>query len=164
MRPLRVHIDVTNGTATSAQPDPQPITSMLPKGISHRNGCQHQPLVRLPSLNLQGKNRRQEPLSWQKGPLHLPLPSHSARKNRSLRTGVQLFLPRQTLLPTLLEISPVLPSPTHHRPRPTLTLLAVLGCSRRQTFPPRQPALSVATTHGPPRTSFFALMVLSRPL
>ena len=23
MRPLRVHIDVTNGTATSAQPDPQ---------------------------------------------------------------------------------------------------------------------------------------------
>ena len=82
MRPLMVHIDVTNGTATPAQPDLRPFTSMLPKGISHRNSCQHRPLVRLPSLNLQGKNRRQEPLSWQKGPLNLPLPSHSDRKIR----------------------------------------------------------------------------------
>ena len=56
MRPLRVHIDVTNGTVT-----PAPFTSMLPKGISHRNGCQHQPLVRLPSLNLQGKTGARSP-------------------------------------------------------------------------------------------------------
>ena len=33
MRPLRVHIDVTNGTATPAQPDPQTI--------------HHRPLARL---------------------------------------------------------------------------------------------------------------------
>ena len=49
----------------------------------------------------------------------------------------------------------MLPSPMHHRLCPTLTLPAVLGCFRRQTSPPRQPALSVATIHGPPRTSFF---------
>ena len=34
MRPLRVHIDVTNGTATPAQPDPQTI---------HLNAAQRQP-------------------------------------------------------------------------------------------------------------------------
>ena len=46
----------------------------------------------------------------------------------------------------------------------TLTLLAVLGCFKKRISHPRQPALSVVTTHGPLRTSFFALMVLSRPL
>ena len=41
MRPLRVHIDVTNGTATPAQPDPQTI---------HLNAAQsRQPQKRLPS-------------------------------------------------------------------------------------------------------------------
>ena len=41
MRPLRVHIDVTNGTATPAQPDPQTI---------HLNAAQrHQPQKRLPA-------------------------------------------------------------------------------------------------------------------
>ena len=127
----------------------RPFTLMRPNGNSHRNGCQHQPLVRLPSLNLQGKNRRQELLSGQKEPLRLPLLSPSDRKNRSLRTGVQLFLPRKTLLPALLglflvlpallELFLVLPSPMHHRPRHTLTLLAALGCSRRQTFPRDSP-------------------------
>ena len=38
MRPLRVHIDVTNGTGTPAQPDPRPSTSMPLKDSSHRNG------------------------------------------------------------------------------------------------------------------------------
>ena len=142
----------------------RPFTSMLPKGNSHRNGCQHQPLVRLPSLNLQGKNWRQELLSWQKGPLHLPLLSPSDRKNRSLRTGMQLFLPRQTLLPALLELFPVLPSPTHHRPRPTLTLLAALGCSRRQTFPRDSPPCPLPQSMAHRGCPIFALMVLSRPL
>ena len=41
MRPLRVHIDVTNGTATPAQPDPQTI---------HLNAAQrHQPQKQLPA-------------------------------------------------------------------------------------------------------------------
>ena len=41
MRPLRVHIDVTNGTATPAQPDPQMV---------HLNAAQsQQPQKRLPS-------------------------------------------------------------------------------------------------------------------
>ena len=41
MRPLQVHIDVTNGTATPAQPDPQTI---------HLNAAQRQQLQkRLPA-------------------------------------------------------------------------------------------------------------------
>ena len=41
MRPLRVHIDVTNGTATPAQPDPQTV---------HLNAAQsQQPRKKLPS-------------------------------------------------------------------------------------------------------------------
>ena len=39
MRPLRVHIDVTNGTATPAQPDPQTI---------HLNAAQRQPPQKRP--------------------------------------------------------------------------------------------------------------------
>ena len=35
MRPLRVHIDVTHGTATPAQPDPQTVTYMQPRVGSH---------------------------------------------------------------------------------------------------------------------------------
>ena len=161
MRPLRVHIDVTNGTATPAQADPQTI---------HLNAAQRQqPQKRLPAQTASppqklGKTRRQEPLSRQKGPLNLPLPSHSDRKIRWLRVGVQLSLPRQAPLQPLLETVQTLQPPMHHLTWPTLTLLAVLGCSKKQTFPPRQPALSVATTHGPQTTSCFALMVLSRPL
>ena len=52
MRPLRVRIDVTNGTATPAQPDPQTIHLNAAQDSSHRNGCPHRPLVCLPSLNL----------------------------------------------------------------------------------------------------------------
>ena len=157
MRPLRVHIDVTNGTATPAQPDPQTI---------HLNAAQsQQPQKQLPSQTTSPPLAPQ-PLreTRQKGPLILPLTSHSEGKYRWLGTGVWLFLPRKIPLQPPLETSQVLPSRMLHRAWPTLTLLAVLGCYRRQISPLRQPALSVATTHGLPRTSYFALMTLSQPL
>ena len=132
MRPLRVHIDVTNGTATPAQPDPQTI---------HLNAAQSQPRnspphKELAHLHCSGKSRRQEPLS--------PC--------------------RQASLQPLLNTVQTRQPPMQHLTLPTLTLLAVLGCFKKQIFLPRQPALSVVTTHGPLRTSFFALMVLSRLL
>ena len=110
MRPLRVNIMSPMVQPHRHSLNLRPFTLMRPNGNSHRNGCQHQPLVRLPSLNLQGKNRHQELLSWQKEPLRLPLLSPSDRQNRSLRTGVQLFLPRRTLLPALLGLFLVLPA------------------------------------------------------
>ena len=163
MRPLRVHIDVTNGTATPAQPDPQTV---------HLNAAQsQQPQKRLPSQTTDPPLASQ-PLwetpspraSCQKEPLILPPPSHSDGKYRCLGPGVQLFLPRRFLLQPPLEPSQVLPYRLPHRALPTLTLLAALGCCRQRISPPRQRALSVATIHGPPRTSSFALMMLSRPL
>ena len=60
MRPLRVHIDVTNGTATPAEPVPRPFTSMPLRDNRHRKGCPHNQLAH---FRLPGKARRQEPLS-----------------------------------------------------------------------------------------------------
>ena len=164
MRPLRVHIDVTNGTATPAQPDPQTI---------HLNAAQsqqpqkrpppppHRQLARLPCSR---KTRRQEPLSRPPGQLYLPLLRPSDRKIRWPRTGVQLSPRRQIFLQPLLNPVQTRQTLLHHLTWLTLIRLAVLGCFKQQTFLPRQPALSVVTTHGPLRTSFFALMVLSRLL
>ena len=53
MRPLRVHIDVTNGTATPAQPDPQTV---------HLNASQSQ------------QRRQEKPLSQATGPPPAPPP------------------------------------------------------------------------------------------
>ena len=168
MRPLRVHIDVTNGTATPAQPDPQTV---------HLNATQSQPQP--PS----------EPPSLTAGPPPAPHPlGETPSPGASLSPGgttdpsstqpqrqkiplsgarVQLFLPRRFLLqPPLEPAKPyqVLPCRLLHHALPILTLLAALGCSKQQTFPPRQPALSAATIPGPLRTSSFALMTLSRLL
>ena len=161
MRPLRVRIDVTNGTATPAQPDPQTI---------HLNATQAQrpqkrPLHRrLVHLNCPRKTRRQELFSRPPGQLYLPLLCPSDRKICWLRTGVQLSPCRQIFLQLLLDLFQHRPTFLHHLTWPTLTRLAVLGCYRQQIFLPRQLALSVVTTHGHLRTSFFALMVLSRLL
>ena len=112
---------------------------MLLRAGSHRNGCPHRPLAHLQLRNHWGKIRRREPLSHQKEPLILPLPSHSDGKYLWLGTGVQLFLPRRFLLQPPLETSQVLTFHLPHRALPTLTLLAVLGCYRRQTSPPPPP-------------------------
>ena len=140
---------------------PRPFTSMPLRASGHRNGS---PLKQLAHLHCSRKNRRQEPLSRPQGQLYLPLLRPSDRKIRWPRTGVQLSPRwRAFLQPLLNPVQPRQP-PMHHLTLLTLTLLAVLGCFKQRIFLPRQPTLSVVTTHGPLRTSFFALMVLSRPL
>ena len=153
MRPLRVHIDVTNGTATPAQPDPQTV---------HLNATQSQPQCQkeLPSQPA-GPPLAPQPLGETPSPGASLSPGGTADPSS---TQPQLFLPRRFLLQTPLEPYQVLPCHLLHRALPTLTLLAALGCCRQRTSPPRQRALSVATIHGPPRTSPFAQMMISWPL
>ena len=165
MRPLRVHIDVTNGAATPTQPDPQTI---------HLNAAQNQqPQKRLPSQTT--------------GP---PLASQPLRENPS--SGASLSLegtadpsstqPQRREIPLAGDRSSALPSPEIPPPGasgnlpsapispapPCLANPHTASCARLlQTAdipppPPRQPPLSVATIHGPPRTSCFAPMMLSR--
>ena len=140
---------------------PRPFTSMPHRASRHRNGPPHRQLAHLPCSR---KNRRQEPLSQPQGRLYLPLLHTRDRKIRWSRTGVQLPPQRQTFLQPLLNPVQTRQTPMHHLTWLTLILLAVLGCFKQRVFLPRQPALSVVTTLGPLRMSFFALMVLSRLL
>ena len=115
MRPLRVHIDVTNGTATPAQPDPQ--TIHLNAAQSHRPQKRppHRQLAHLPYSR---KTRRQEPLSQPPGQLYLPLFHPSDRKIRWPRTGVQLSPRRQIFLQPLLNPVQTRQTPVHHLAHP----------------------------------------------
>ena len=126
MRPVRVCIDVTNGTATPTQPDPQTV---------HLNAAQQrmkQPLPRVISPAIPPwKTLHQPPLSPPCQPLRLqlhpppPPPSHQ---------------------PPLC--------PHVHRHPLLLTPLAALCCSKLRKFQQKPPASSDATTRGPPRTSY----------
>ena len=135
MRPLRVRIDVTEGTATPVQPDPQTI---------HLNASQTQPQwKRPPSQPTNPPPLPQEDpasgASLQTSRTAAPSsPLPSARKSRWQRPGVQLSPNRQIFLQLLLN--PIQPRPTllHHLTLLTLTRLAVLGCFKQQTFLPRQ--------------------------
>ena len=135
MRPLRVSIDVTEGTATLAQPDPQTI---------HLNAAQTQPPQKRPPS--QPTNPPPLPQEDPASGASLPTsgtatpssPGPSARKSRWQRPGVQPPPDRQIFLQLLLK--PIQPRPTllHHLTLLTLTRLAVLGCFKQQTFLPRQ--------------------------
>ena len=134
MRPLRVRIDVTAGTATPAQPDPQTI---------HLNAAQTQQPQKKRCLSLLApllclrKPPCQELLSRHPGQSqHLNL-CLSARAGRWQRRGMRLLLNRHLPL-DLLQLHPTL---LHHLTVLTLTRLAVLGCFRQQIFLPRQLAL-----------------------
>ena len=164
MRPLRVHIDVTNGTATSAQPDPQTI---------HLNAAQsQQPQKQLPaqttSLPPPPQPLRGNPAS---GASLSTEGTADPSSHQPQRREIPLAGNRSSALPSPENPPPStagnLPStPVSHAP-PYLANPRTASCARLlQTadIPPRQPALSSATTHGPPRTSYFALMALSWPL
>ena len=161
MRPLRVHIDVTKGTATPAQPDPQTI---------HLNAVQTQrPQKRPPAQTTSPPPLPKEDLA---SGASLPTPRTAVppsplpqRQENSLAEDRSTALPPPANLPPApAEPCPAPPTLLHHLTWLTLTRLAVLGCFRQQIFLPRQLALSVVTTHGHLRTSFFALMVLFRLL
>ena len=163
MQPLRVHIDVTNGTATPAQPDPQTV---------HLNAAQsQQPRKRLPSQATDPPLASQ-PLG-ENPPLRASLSpegtadsssTQSQRQKIPLSGARSSVLPSPEILPAAagtLTSAPISPVP------PCLANPHTASCARLlQTAdtPLRQSALSVATIHGPPRTSSFALMMLSRPL
>ena len=84
MRPLRVRIDVTNGTATPAQPDPQTI---------HLNAAQSQkPQKRPPAQTtspptLPKEDPAKELLSQTPGQLYLPLLCPSDKKKKKKNAG-----------------------------------------------------------------------------
>ena len=167
MRPLRVHIDVTNGTAMPAQPDLQTI---------HLNAAQSQQQQKqLPSQTtsppLVPQPLRENPAS---GASLSTEETADPSSHQPQRREIPLAGDRRSALPSPENPPPAaagnLPSaPISHAPlylaNPhTASCARLLQTADIPPPPPRQPALSVATTHGPPRTSYFALMTLSRPL
>ena len=130
MRPLRVRIDVTEGTATPAQPDPQTI---------HLNAAQTRPQPTMPLSEKKTlfpqlrKPQHRELLS-----LGLPLPRLLCLRNRAgCQPQRRPWHPHQPLFSLLHLLDPRLLTPTWL----ILTLLAVLGFCRLQIFHLRQPAL-----------------------
>ena len=99
MRPLRVHIDVTNGTATPAQPDPQTI---------HLNAAQSQ------------QPQKRPPAQTTSLP---PLPKEDLASGASLptpRTAVpSSSLPQRQKNPLTEDRSTALPPPANLPPAPT---------------------------------------------
>ena len=99
MRPLRVHIDVTNGTATPAQPDPQTV---------HLNAAQsQQPQKRLPSQTT-GPPLALQPLGETPSPRASLSPEGTAdpSSNQPQRQEIPLSGARSSALP-----SPEIPPP-----------------------------------------------------
>ena len=132
MRPLRVRIDVTEGTATPAQPDPQTI---------HLNAAQTQPPPPTPLPEKENPLPPAQEAAKQGASLPLPRasaapPSLSAQQGRLPATEEPVAPPPAASKPVSPPGSPLLP-PTWL----TLTPLAVLGFCKRQIFLPRQPAL-----------------------
>ena len=99
MRPLRVHIDVTNGTATPAQPDPQTI---------HLNAAQSQQPQKRPPAQTTSP---------------CPLPKEDPASGASLqtpRTAVpSSYLPQRQKNPLAEDRSTALPPPANLPPAPT---------------------------------------------
>ena len=92
MWPLRVRIDVTNGTATPAQPDPQTIhlNAAQKKNLPHRGMPLH-------NLNpLSNKKLRRRPPLPPPLPLPLPLPLHSHSTATNLSTAGNRSAARQS--------------------------------------------------------------------
>ena len=130
MRPLRVRIDVTEGTATPAQPDPQTI---------HLNAAQTQPQ---PSIPLSEKktlfSQLRKPQVRELLSLELPLPHLLCLRNRAgCQSQRRPGHPHQPLASLFHLLDSLLLTLT----RLTLTLLAVLDFCRLQTFRQRQLAL-----------------------
>ena len=129
MRPLRVRIDVTEGTATPAQPDPQTI---------HLNAAQTRPH---PPYHYQKKTLflpLRKLLDRELLSLGLPLPHLLCLRNRAgCQSPRRPRHPHQPLASLLHPLESLLLTLTQL----TLTLLAVPGFCKPQIFRPRQLAL-----------------------
>ena len=124
MRPLRVHIDVTNGTATPAQPDPQTI---------HLNAAQRQqPQKRLPAQTASPpQNLRENPVSGASLPTEETAGPSSSQPQRQKNL---LAESRSTALPSPANPSPALagnhPNPPASHALPNLTNPHTASCAR----------------------------------
>ena len=111
MRPLRVHIDVTNGTATPAQPDPQTI---------HLNATQRQqPQKRLPAQTASPSQQLRENPASGASLLTIgtavPSSSQPQRQKNPLAENRSAPLPSPANpLPPLLKTVQNLRPPMHH--------------------------------------------------
>ena len=165
MRPLRVHIDVTNGTATPAQPDPQMV---------HLNAAQSQQQRKELPSQVTDPPLASQPLGETPSPRASLSPEGTAYSSSTepQRWEIPLSGTRSSALP-----SPEIPPPAAAGTPPSAPLSPATSCLANphtascarllQTAdipPPRQRALSVATIHGLPRTSSFVQMMLSQPL
>ena len=168
MRPLRVHIDVTNGTATPAQPDPQ--TVLL-------NAVQSQPQqTSEPSPLTAGPPPASKPLEETLLPGTSLLPGGTAEPSspQPQRQKIPLSGAGRSVLPP-----PENPPPASTPPSKTplsAPLPPAPPCSanphtasyarllQTANIPPSQLASSAAITHGPLRTSFFTRVTPSRLL
>ena len=150
MRPLRVHIDVPNGTATPAQPDPQTI---------HLNAAQrHQPRKQLPAPTA-------SPSPQPQPPREKPAPGASLLAEGTAEPSSPQ--PQRQKNPLTEGRSAALPSPEIPPPNPTGDIpSAPLSHAPLSMTHPHTASCArlLQKADIPPRTSFFALMVLSRPL
>ena len=159
MRPLRVQIDITKGTATPAQLDPQTI---------HLNAAQtRQTQKRLPTpMTSPRPLPKEDPAPGASLPAtrtavpSSPLPQR--QENPLAEDRSTALLPPATLPPAPAEPCPAPPNPIAPS---DLAHPHMASCARLlQTADITPETARVVTTHGHLRTSFFALMVLSRLL
>ena len=137
MRPLRVHIDVTNGTATPAQPDPQTI---------HLNAAQRQqPQKRLPAQTTnpppQPQPLRENPVSGAslltEGTAEPSSPQPQRQKNPLAESRSSTLPSPETPPPATAGNLPSVPA--SHAP-PNLTNPHTASCARllqKADIPPR---------------------------
>ena len=174
MWPLRVHKDVTNGTATPAQPDPQTVHL---NAAQSQQQCQEMPLTEAGFCSSQATSLPPTQQPQEEIPLpRAPLFRGAADSSRIQQQRKEIPLPRAGMpAPPLPEIPCPAPAPPSEFPPSAPLSTAPLciatphtaSCARLlQTadIPPRRLTSFAATIRGLPRTSFSAPMILYRPL
>ena len=178
MRPLRVHIDVTNGTATPAQPDRQTVhLNAAQSQQRHQEKQLSQATGSPPAPPPQGRAPLPEahsPVLRHASPSQIPQPQGGTPSPRALLSpggtadsspiqpqrkemplpGARISAPpprRFLTQPPLHPANPrqVLHCRLPHRALPPLTPLAALGCSRQQTSPPPPVTARLVRCHNP---------------
>ena len=160
MRPLRVRIDVTNGTATPAQPDPQTV---------HLNAAQSQPQQSSepPPASRPLEEAPSPGASLLPGGTAEPSSTQPQRQKILSGAGSSVLPPPEIPPPAIATPSeaslsaPLSPAPPCSANPHTASYARVLQTA---DIPPSQPASSAATIRGPPRTSSFALVTPYRLL
>ena len=161
MRPLRVHIDVTNGTATPAQPHPQTI---------HLKAAQRQPPQRRPPTQTASPPQqfRENPASGASLPTigtATPSSPPPQRQKNPLAEDRSAALPPPASLPPA-SAEPCANLPASHAPS-DFTPPHTASCARllqKADIPPETAHHVRCHNPWPTEDVLFALMVLSHPL